>query len=218
MLKKALPEGSPPLLRLYEDEHKADCVLVLPEVSRVARFMEFERQVTASRTPSILKELYRTVNIMAARILPHDVSLKWERTRKSCANDNLVLNESQDQTIRDEYVRNLAALLGNGILQGLGYLFEPVSEKDIHRDWNDLSQKDKKAHRASRRDLLFHFACLVDVNECSLDWLPKTCDKNEYCDFLYDIIELEMPPFLYGIRSSGAKQAELPKRSPKNAR
>ena len=81
-------------------------------------------------------------------------------------------------------------------MQRLGILFEPVSEKDIHRDWNDLSQKDKRVHRVSRRTLLFHVACLADVNECSLDWLPKTCDRNEYFDFLYDIFELEISPIL----------------------
>ena len=106
VLNEVLPEESPPLLSQYEDEHLADCVLVLREVRRVARLMEFDRQITASRTLRILKELYRTLNIMAAGIASRDVLLKRERTRKSYAKDDLVLDKSRDQIVRDEYARN----------------------------------------------------------------------------------------------------------------
>ena len=59
-LSKALPDDAPSVLSEADDECIAECVLVLREVRRVARALEADRLVSASRMFRVLCELYDT--------------------------------------------------------------------------------------------------------------------------------------------------------------
>lgn len=56
----------PSLLAEYDEDYLAERVVVLREAQRAARSMEYDEQITALRTPRVLKEIYRTLKILAA--------------------------------------------------------------------------------------------------------------------------------------------------------
>jgi len=195
-LQKVLPENAPPLLPDADEEMLAECVTIMKEVRRIARLMEFDRQLTASRAPRLLKELVRTLNLFAADRATRATLETRERYRRSIAEDDKALKTIRTTSIRDADVRNLAQLLSDYLTDRLGYLFEPIESRSVHTAWDDISEDERKEVRESRRALVIQSACLFDINECTLDWLPATCDKKEYIEFLSDFIISEMPRVL----------------------
>lgn len=55
ILEKVFPPDAPSLLSKTDEEVLAEGISVMNEVRRVARYMEFDRKMAASRTPRLLK-------------------------------------------------------------------------------------------------------------------------------------------------------------------
>lgn len=196
VLEKVFPEDAPPLLTRSDEEVLAECIEVMSEVRRIARLMEFDRQLTAPRTPRLVKELTRTLNLFAADKAGRSILEKRERYRLSEAQDDKELQEIRSVTIRDADVRKLASTLFTNIDDRLGYVYEPVASRLEHMNWDSQPDEVKKKEREARRAVLIQSSCLFDINECTLDWYPSTHDKTSYVEFLTGFIISEMPKVL----------------------
>ncbi len=67
-------------------------------------------------------------------------------------------------------------------------MYELVHETVVSLLLGDMSDSEKKKTRTLRQVLLFHSAAALDINECSLDWLPSRKEMAGYVDFLADAI------------------------------
>jgi len=82
-LAKVFTQDAPDLLTVHDEEVLAECINIMSEVRRVARLMEFDRQLTVFRTPRLLKELTRTLDLFSADKNSRAGLEKCERYRSS---------------------------------------------------------------------------------------------------------------------------------------
>ena len=88
-IRKVLPVDASAVLRESEDECIAECILVLCEVRRVARLLDADRRVIASRVPRQLSELYDTLRIfVASRVTRSAAASSLCLLRRSIAKDD----------------------------------------------------------------------------------------------------------------------------------
>ncbi len=111
-LKRVLPRTAPNLLDDCTENCAAEWVDILREVRRVARALEADRRVTASRVPRLLRELVDTLRLLwAGRATREEVLNSITPPRTSIYADDLDTAKARTRTIRDEDARMLAGKL-----------------------------------------------------------------------------------------------------------
>lgn len=167
---------------------------MLAKVRRVARQLEADKKVTMSRTLRLLRELHETLLIMAGDMLPSGAPAQgvYETTNlledsvdtlevvalpthPSTASSDKCRDDSRAIRLRKNHAKALAIRLADA---RLGSLWKCADATAIN--WapsnEEASQPDREMHEP-RRVLLFHIAALLDVNECSLEFLSCADDE-----------------------------------------
>eukprot|EP00171_Calliarthron_tuberculosum_P005743 IDg5743t1 len=75
-------------------------------------------------------------------------------------------------------------------------MYEPVFRADALANLQDRDEKKKKNSRKAKQAILLHSAAMLDINECTLDWLPISQNKDEYVDLLCAVVVAELPDIL----------------------
>jgi hypothetical protein len=110
--------------------------------------------------------------------------------RLSSAGDDKALAVARQLVLRKSHARTLAGLLAEALEARLGHLWRKGSAA-IGRECDEVcNAAQQHNHLQQRRAVLFHMAAMLDVNECSLDWLPES-ERAAYYVEMYRAIALD---------------------------
>jgi len=169
------PVSPPVVLNAGQLTVLAEVIVVLREFRRVGRALEAESTVTASRAPRLLWELYETLKMW------HDQNyVAGGAPRLSAAGDDTAKLVARDTALRQREARVLAGALADAMLIRLGHLWK-MGVAAVGREYDDaVDAGDAPTYLLHRRAVLFHMAAMLDVNECSLDFLPSSESAGYY--------------------------------------
>lgn len=195
-----------PTLNIEEQNTLAEFIKVLREFRRVARQLEADRNVTMSRSPRLLRELYETllimggemdhntthysgdqvanINVESAHIGEDDDRVSFPCLR-SKAEHCAAREKSRSDRLHKRAAKELALQLAKSVADRLGALWRPVVSAAIHWTPED-NESPPRSHHLPRRVLLFHLSALMDINECEFEWLElNEGEKEVYLQSLY---------------------------------
>ncbi|KAI0558502.1 hypothetical protein FGB62_206g09 [Gracilaria domingensis] len=165
-----------------------------------------------STAPRLLRELFETLLIMAGDMLPFLSTEQSEqysgtlneglsglgelyalRTRFSVSLADKGRDKARTIRLRNYHAKAVSTKLAGRIYDRLGSLWQPVVADAIN--WtpgSDGNSTPLPEMHDSRRVLLFHIVAVMDVNECTLDFLPGSdSERKDYMKTLYDAIMRE---------------------------
>lgn len=153
--------------------------------------------MTSSHTPPLLKELSETLSILSAtRGRRQHVLLSVKPSHESSAVNDRSRDLAGERVLGDEDARILSRKLIYNVDDRLGHIYSTVNPIGVEADISDLSEQDKKKYRKCKQTHLLQCSALFDINECTLDFLPETVDKNIYYSMLYNAAISDLPDLL----------------------
>lgn len=181
------------MLREDEVNVMADIIVILKRIGRVARDLEADRKVTGSKSPRYLPDLNEKLHIMSGSVTTQNGNRRRPLIKRDSVDTKFGTNprKPRDRIAETEKYRDasgcirlvdpdaciLALQLARNEEGLFGTLWNPISKRAAElrpqrrrRKPRLVREKRRQANscwlHGPRPEFLFHFAAMMDVNEC----------------------------------------------------